>query len=329
MKKLTALILTLVMLLSMTAIVHVSAESNTFAVTPLTDDFKVEAGEQFTIKWNLNDDCNFYNATFTIKYDPNAFTFKARSQKAFDSQLTDYVTVQANNNASVGELYILLKSTYGDLAAILAEDGVEMPETFFAATFTAKSDIADGKYAFGFETTDSTNFDGEKVTLPAVDDINVQVGEDVVVPTFAIAVDGVQLREPLANGVEPAFGARFVSTADYVEGYEYGTVVIPTDLLDGELTVATANAAVIPASTSIKVNGEKVTFNATMIKIKDENLTRDFTVVSYAKDAEGVYTYAEAYTVNVAAAAEAFMADEANSAAAKDYIQRKVIDKLA
>lgn len=332
MKKLTALILTAVMLVCMTAIVPVSADANIVEITAPETSYEVDAGGSVDILWDINEDLAIFNMTFAIDYDESVFTLVEYIE---EEEIGSFIWEDARfKNVSYSYSFTNKNTINGLVKSIKAQDVVAGSKYQFLNTlFNVAADAPTGDYEIKFIAADASNYAGENLSVAALPSVTVHVDgvdpePDEPAEKPAPYVAGCQVRGPV-NGQKPAkFGYRFVSTVTETlkaAASELGTLVIPTELLTGDLTVDTANVAKVPA---VKfMNDEGTMYNATMVEIKTKNLTKEFTAVAYAI-VDGAYVYGDAYTVTISEVAEAIVADANADQALKDYVQENVLDLI-
>ncbi len=340
MKKLTALILTAVMLVCMTAIVPVNAEGAVIPVVAEAPDSAVELGSEFTVKWDLSENPGFAGLLFSVTFDPEVFEIAEAYDDWEEVYFIDWkcladsgLTVTPNfNNKDNGEVrFLAFTDGTKDYTKLTGRSSA-----FLELPFKVKDGVETGNYeiTFAFDNSNEDCMNKDKVVLDvsktAVATISIKGIDPITPPVGPTVVDGLktvggQVRVPV-NGVEPEkFGFRFVATMDStVEAVEYGTLVIPTELLVGDLVVEnTVAEQVVAAKIMSEVDGV-VTFNATMVDIKDANLDNNFTTRAYAKLADGSYVYGATYETNIYKVAKA--AVEAGEAV--EYLTENVLSKV-
>ncbi|MBE6623852.1 MAG: hypothetical protein E7621_06700 [Ruminococcaceae bacterium] len=297
MKKLTALILTLVMLVSMTAIVPVSAEE--IIIAPAQTEYVVEPGETFTIEWksaiagayNLisiltpYDSAILTNGTGLYLIPTDDATMGLSELEVDDTQISVQYFVDATDfEAEAGTLLYSVQFTMAEGAA----PGTEVVLEPFV----------------DYLCFDQTDFYGDEgFVIPAVT-VTVAGGEpEINEDVENLTAEGYQIRVPYSGAEATSFGYRFVSKVDvtnYANYKELGTLVIPADKLEGDLTVDTDDVAKVVAEKFMSETTETVKqFNATMIEIKDANYAKDFTYRPYIVLEDDSIVYGEVATNNI------------------------------
>lgn len=290
MKKLTALILTLVMLVSMTAIVPVSAEAVAFA--PAAYEYTIAPGESFTVTWDFEEDLEYIMMEGRVFYDEDAFT-------ASDLSLNYGTYNGAKADAAFEEWDV-------GLGVMIASDGdsysYSLSGSFLSVTFTA-SETASGTYTISQKDFWYTDADWEDQFIEDADiTVTVKTPSTLVEDPANLTADAYQIRVPYAGAEETTFGFRFISEVN-VENYtakEFGTLVIPSAKLEGDLTVETADVAKVVAEKFMSETTETFKqYNATMVDIKEANYAVDFTYRPYIVLEDDSIVYGEVATANI------------------------------
>lgn len=345
MKKLTALILTAVMLVCMTAIVPVSADANIIEITAPETSYEVDAGGSVDILWDINEDLAIFNMTFAIDYDESVFTFVEYNE---DEEIGSFIWEDMRFKNVSYSYSLTNKNTINALVkSIKAQDVVAGSKYQFLNTlFNVAADAPTGDYEIKFIAADASNYAGENLSVAALPSVTVHV-EGVNPPDYdeRLTAGAAQLRVPQDEAMAEkfGFGFRFVSEIEQEfaekDGVVYGVLVAPTKVLEGaELNLDYANtypdkvANIANTDTGFKTMGVengKVQFNATMISIKEDKYAADytFTVVTYATD-NGVTTYSKPVTdLTIRSIAQKYVDDTENDYTdyAKEFVTNLVL----
>ncbi len=327
MKKLTALILTLVMLVSMTAIVPVSAAANEIVVTPAETEITAEPGETLTVVWEHNQDADYKAADFQVLYDPAVFE-AVYTGTGNRKQLVAPVLYADDNDYAKGACAVfqtgLIAEGYYTEGPYVGLDGFSgllcwndssitseaYLTSFFKVTIKVREDAPKGDHNLQFVWISTSDVTYNRMNTPAVEPVVVSIPNgiesepEIEKDTANITAEGSQVRIPAGNVTEnTTFGFRFVSkVANRADAKSYGTLVIPADLLDNEddLVVGNTDAEDVPVVKFMEgtTDDEKI-FNATMTEIYDSNLARDFSYRAYIVLEDGSYVYGEVATYSI------------------------------
>ena len=100
-------------------------------------------------------------------------------------------------------------------------------------------------------------------------------------------------------------------------GVGYGFVVLPSDLLTGDLTKDTQDAGIVPAVKIFNETDSEIMYTVCITGIASQNYSRDYTVVPYITylDAQGIQhtVYGEQYAANLAEIAGLALDNESES----------------
>lgn len=300
MKKLTALILTLVMLVSMTAIVPVSAADVEQEIYPSTTAIEVAPGESFTLSWKTNIATGFDMEDVWVTYP-----------EEFDVDTENYFIIGVNAMTEIS----FYSSTQFEVW--VEEDDffeVDADADLWAVTFTVPETVADGEYVISTELTDistSDNYYGGDIACADVV-VTVKTPSTLVEDTANLTADAYQIRVPYAGAEETTFGFRFISEVNVgnYKAKEFGTLVIPAAKLVGDLTVETADVAKVVAEKFMSETTETFKqYNATMVDIKGANYAVDFTYRPYIVLEDDSIVYGEVATANILETITALYAD--------------------
>lgn len=158
---------------------------------------------------------------------------------------------------------------------------------------------------------------------------------------------GAQIRVPSSESQLPVQGLRMISTitselyailkdsnslpkSENDTGIGFGTVVLPTNMLNGSLlTKETANAAIVPA---VKIfenpNDTEVKFTACMTNLKTDNYQKEYTYVPYITYMDGeneVTLYGAQYSVSIFEIAKEIQKDETVTEYVKEYVYNNIL----
>jgi hypothetical protein len=327
----------------MTAIVPVNADANVMQITPVQANITAELGQNLTLEWTHNEDVKFQTTTFAVIYDPDVFSITQNrgrdlNPKIYANATADGLAYDTDNNKTAAVVvqdgpYVGMNACTGTFkfsessAATydyLSSVGQEAEfEPFFTVYLTVKDNVPTGDYEVKFVWDASTAhgcvLGEQKLVTPVVEPIVVHVNGINNEPELDVDANNIKTNE-FQFRTSGDFGFRFVSTIKNYADAEYGTLVIPSDLLEGELTTETALVANVPAVNFMSEEGaEEVKFNATLVGVEGNNdaIYREYAVRAYAI-VDGEITYGE--TVNCTINAQLESAIAAGDAAA-EYLQ--------
>ena len=100
---------------------------------------------------------------------------------------------------------------------------------------------------------------------------------------------------------ETEYGIRFTGVIDnYEESYTYGMYIFPAEYLEGyetgsvvEYAESKCGASLAGGDCKVYMNGNAYQINGALTGLKYNNLNREFVAIAYAKDGSGNYTYSD------------------------------------
>lgn len=334
-----------------------------------SDPIEVNPGDKnVEITWTLTENEGWGAFKVYLEFDGDVFSFVPGGEKLYSETGEGTFDVYKGSMPKRGLVMTVVPNIFGlnesadpaitkDCSSFLfVANGPENDITATGDFFTIYLNIADDAPGGDYEITitadpeNQSSFKGKDVAVPVVtfSTATVHVTGPEKEPTDdRLTSEGVQIRVPAFGSKLPTQGFRFVNTITRTlydelaaegalpqspedKGVGFGTVVIPTSMLDGAaLTKETPKAAVVPAVLLYEAPDDSVArYTACITDIPEVNYEKEYTAVPYVTrlvDGEEVTVYGEPMTASVFETAKAAVADAKLTEYAREYLYNNIL----
>lgn len=371
MKKITSILVALLLIVSCVPFaVSAAVATQTVTIAAPAEAIEVNPGDTYVpVTWTITENEGWAAFKMFIEFDGDVFSFAPGGETTRNNKTGTFGFYLFHDDypfAYMDNIGAVTSNIYGidvsadpqitkDKSAILVENSSNTEDStatgsFFTAFLNVAADAPAGEYKITI-TTDPNNcssIKGADVAKPVM-----TWGEATIVVKGTsddrLTVQGAQVR--LASG-ETKQGLRFISNID-VELYNilkdsgslptssastgvgFGTVVLPTSMLDGAaLTKETTNAVTVPAVKLYKApaaNDTVYSYTACLTDLEEDQYATEYTVrpyITYMDGEEEVTIYGEQYSTSVYAVAEAAYLSGNETGADSEYLRNNILSKV-